>query len=374
MPDVPADAAARNRRTIILLFTNELRRHVPRPRPSSSILRFAGAEMLRLEGAALISSGLIASALYSINASWLAPPAHGRPILIAHRGVAQQYDRKGIRAGDCPAQWIREPLHPFLENTLPSIAEAFRLGADVVEVDVSPTRDGRVVLFHDETLECKTNGHGEIRSQRLADLKRLDVGYGYSADGGRTFPFRGKGVGMMPTLEETLIAFPGRRLLINFKGNDPAEADAVTAAFRRAGVPIDETYSFYGGGEAVLARIRRYSPRSWTFLARRCTLTYAAIGWSGIIPEACRNAALGIPLKYRWLMWGWPNRLAERAQRVGAKVIIWGDITTRGESIGVDRPDQMKFIPRGYPGYIWVEDIFAIARLSRARRNASAGI
>ena len=42
-------------------------------------------------------------------------------------------------------------------------------------------------------------------------------------DGGKTYPFRGKGVGLLPSLDEVLAAFPGKRLLINIKSYDPTE-------------------------------------------------------------------------------------------------------------------------------------------------------
>jgi glycerophosphoryl diester phosphodiesterase len=48
-----------------------------------------------------------------------------------------------------------------------------------------------------------------------AAWRAIDIGHGYTADGGATFPFRGKGVGLMPSLSEMLAAFPGRAFLIN---------------------------------------------------------------------------------------------------------------------------------------------------------------
>jgi glycerophosphoryl diester phosphodiesterase len=42
----------------------------------------------------------------------------------------------------------------------------------------------------------------------MTSLKKLDIGYGYTADGGKTYPFRGKAIGLMPTLTEVLQAFP----------------------------------------------------------------------------------------------------------------------------------------------------------------------
>ena len=118
----------------------------------------------------------------------------------------------------------RPAEHRFLENTLAAFSAAFAAGADIVEFDVHPTTDGAFVVFHDWTLDCRTDGHGGTREHSLAELKALDVGYGYTADGGKTFPFRGAGVGLMPTLDEVLAAFPGRRFLINVKSDDPSEA------------------------------------------------------------------------------------------------------------------------------------------------------
>ena len=63
----------------------------------------------------------------------------------------------------------------------------------------------------------------------MAELRPLDVGYGYTADGGQTFPFRGKGVGLMPSLSEVLAAFPDQRLLINVKSHDRSEGEKLAA-------------------------------------------------------------------------------------------------------------------------------------------------
>jgi hypothetical protein len=79
------------------------------------------------------------------------------------------------------------------------------------EIAVHPTADGHFVVFHDWTLECRTDGYGVTRQHTLTELKALDAGYGYTADGGKTFPIRGKGVGLIPSLDEVFAAFRGRR-------------------------------------------------------------------------------------------------------------------------------------------------------------------
>lgn len=92
-----------------------------------------------------------------------------------------------------------------------------------MEFDVHPTKDGQFAVFHDWTLECRTDVEGVTRDHTMEELKQLDIGYGYTADGGKTYPFRGKGVGLMPTLDEVLVAFPKQSFLIHIKSDDPLE-------------------------------------------------------------------------------------------------------------------------------------------------------
>jgi glycerophosphoryl diester phosphodiesterase len=83
----------------------------------------------------------VGASLYLINASWLASPPSGRPTVIAQRGLHQVYGREGVDDETCTAHQIPPPSHMFIDNTLPSIAAAFAMGADVVEVDVKLTKD-----------------------------------------------------------------------------------------------------------------------------------------------------------------------------------------------------------------------------------------
>ena len=106
------------------------------------------------------------------------------------------------------------------------LAQTFQAGADIVELDLHITKDRQFAVFHDWKLDYRTNGTGVTRDYTIAELKSLDVGYGYSADGGKTFPFRGKGVGLMPSLDEVLAYFPERSFLIHVKSNDPKEGTA----------------------------------------------------------------------------------------------------------------------------------------------------
>ena len=136
----------------------------------------------------LLVAAIFVAAVYLLNASWLAPAPSGKAQFIAHRGQHQNFDRTGLTNDSCTATMIRPPIVDEIENTLPAMQAAFAAGASIVELDVHPTTDGKFAVFHDWTLDCRTEGTGETRSHDMAYLKTLDVGYGYTADGGQTFP------------------------------------------------------------------------------------------------------------------------------------------------------------------------------------------
>jgi glycerophosphoryl diester phosphodiesterase len=64
------------------------------------------------------------------------------------------------------------------ENTLASIEKAISLDLDLVEVDVQRTRDGHLVILHDERVDRTTNGTGLVSEIPLRSLRKLDAGVG----------------------------------------------------------------------------------------------------------------------------------------------------------------------------------------------------
>lgn len=308
-----------------------------------------------------------------VNASWMADSPRGYIKLIAHRGAHQLFDHNGVERDTCTATRIEQPVHDYLENTLAGMGQAVRSGAQMIELDIAPTRDGKLAVFHDWTLDCRTNGKGNVRDASMAQLKALDAGYGYSADGGKTFPFRGRGVGMIPELGEVLAAFPDKALLFNFKSKDAAEADMLLAALKAAGRDsVARGDGFYGGVEAgPVARMRQLLPKAWVFSkesAKACTKAYGWQGWLAITPEACRNGTLVVPLNRQWIFAGWPNRTAQRMSAVGARIIIAAPQDSPG-GLGLDLPEQIRDVPRTFTGYLWVEDIWSIGPAVRPGFN-----
>jgi len=116
-----------------------------------------------------------------------------KPLLFAHRGGA------GL----------------FPENTLYAFRQSVRLyKADFLELDIHGSRDGHVVVIHDSTVDRTTNGSGQVCNMTLAQLKALDAGFRFTSDGGRTFPYRGKGL-TIPTLREVFEEFGSLDVCIN---------------------------------------------------------------------------------------------------------------------------------------------------------------
>ncbi|HEU0052316.1 MAG TPA: glycerophosphodiester phosphodiesterase [Longimicrobium sp.] len=125
----------------------------------------------------------------------------GAPLLIAHRGGSA--------------------LAP--ENTLDAFRRALGWwGADILETDVQPTRDGDALVIHDPTVDRTSNGTGAVSSFTVAELKRLDAGFRFTPDG-KTFPFRGKGV-VFSTLREVLTALPHARVNVEIKDGRAQQA------------------------------------------------------------------------------------------------------------------------------------------------------
>lgn len=121
------------------------------------------------------------------------------------------------------------------ENTLAAFRMAVeRFRTDVLELDVHLSRDGEVVVAHDDTLERCTDGSGALAALSLAELQRLDAGHRFSPDGGRTFPFRGQGV-RIPTLREVLRAFPSLRLNVELKPDVAGGEDVFVRLLREEG-------------------------------------------------------------------------------------------------------------------------------------------
>lgn len=301
----------------------------------------------------------VAIVLY--NASWFeAPHGDGKIKLLAHRGVHQTFPKAGVENDTCTAERINPPTHDFIENTLPSMEAAFAAGADVVELDVHLTPDKTFAVMHDWTVDCRTEGKGVTEELSLAYLKGLDLGYGYTADGGKTFPLRGKGVGLIPTLDEVLARFPDKRFLINFKSRRAEEGEAFAQLLKAHPDWRNAIWGSYGGAEPtdrsldLIDGLKGYTNKSLT----KCVLDYELTGWTGIVPDACRNTIVVVPSNLAWAVWGWPHKFTRRMEEAGSTVILLGPLDMKDVgSTGIDSLEDLKQVPDGFAGYVWTNRI-----------------
>ncbi|MDO8501062.1 MAG: glycerophosphodiester phosphodiesterase [Gemmatimonadaceae bacterium] len=201
------------------------------------------------------------------------------------------------------------------ENTVESFAQAVALGADAIEFDVRLSADGIPVVHHDPTVMRTTDGSGETARMTFEQLRRLDAGANFTRDGGRTYPYRGKGH-HIPSLDEVIEAFPATPLLIEIK--DPLAPTAVRKALEshkaeeRALVDAFDSRSVkvFAGSRIAVGAVRDEVAR----------LMFEILFGRPITPIGYR--ALCVPLSYH----GLPlpvRRFARIAPAHGCRVHVW---------------------------------------------------
>jgi len=207
------------------------------------------------------------------------------------------------------------------ENTLVAFDRAVELGADAIETDVHLTRDGVVVVFHDDETSRLTGAPGTLEARTLAEVEALDPAWSFSLDGGRSFPFRGLGL-KVPTLLEVLARYPALRFNVDAKSADPALAEALVHVVRQAGA-VERVClgSFF---DAQAERIGALLPGAVRYLPEQAATCHVMAAMSGQPAEGC-------PAGYQ--LASLPHRLGELVvatkpvvdhfHRLGMPVHVW---------------------------------------------------
>jgi glycerophosphoryl diester phosphodiesterase len=134
----------------------------------------------------------------------------------------------------CPVIGHRGNRAHAPENTLASFRQAVALGVDAVEFDLRVSRDGELMVFHDATLERTTDAAGPLADRTAAELGRVDAGANFTPDGGRSFPWRGRGA-TVSTFDAIVESLP-RALEFIIELKTPAATELVRAAIARHGI------------------------------------------------------------------------------------------------------------------------------------------
>jgi glycerophosphoryl diester phosphodiesterase len=206
--------------------------------------------------------------------------------------------------------------HP--ENTLPSFQAAVDAGASYLETDVHMTRDGEIVISHDDNLERTCAMPGRIREMTYAEIATADAAFSYSPDGAG-FPFRGKGI-RVPRLGEVLSTFRKHRFNIDIKPDQagivgPALKVIEAAGMRRMVLLASEH-------QERLNEIRALAPAIPTSFGYHEVAGFLAEMASGSGDYTAPGEALQIPPEYYSWKLATPQTV-EVARRFGVEVHVW---------------------------------------------------
>jgi len=136
------------------------------------------------------------------------------------------------------------------ENTMAAFDLALQMGVRHVELDIRLTRDGHIVVIHDDTVDRTTNGFGPVMSYTLAALRELDAGSWFGS------PFAGERI---PTLSDVLARYKGRaHLHMEIKGHTPTLAPRTADVVRQHGMQAQVTMTSFQ--DVRLEEMRAYAP------------------------------------------------------------------------------------------------------------------
>ncbi|HEX9332539.1 MAG TPA: glycerophosphodiester phosphodiesterase [Anaerolineales bacterium] len=250
------------------------------------------------------------------------------PLVIAHQGG------DGIWPGD----------------TIYAFDKAVKIGADVLEMDAHITKDGQIVLMHDEKVDRTTDGTGLIEDLTLVELKQLDVAYKWSNDNSKTFPYRGQGI-QVPTLEELFQKFPQMRYVIEIKLTENP-VDKPLCALIRAYKMQDKVViaSFH---DEAMQNFRKTCPEVATSASRGEVTTFVLLGkvflsglvapqYQSIQPPYDPKESKNIPIMTkRFIREAHAKNLAVEPWTVNDPVLMKQYIEWGVDGIMTDRPDLM---------------------------------
>ena len=152
----------------------------------------------------------------------------------------------------------RGASHDAPENTLASVKLGWERNADAVEVDVYLSKDGRIVVLHDENTKRTTGHDGLVHKMTWAELRKLDAG------SWKDKKFKGEPI---PLLSQVLATIPdGKYLVIEIKCG-PEIIPPLAALLKKTKTPPAKTAIISFSFEVVAAAKKQFPERPVYFLA-----------------------------------------------------------------------------------------------------------
>ena len=235
------------------------------------------------------------------------------------------------------------------ENTLPTFLESLRRDPlTVIEFDVHRSRDGVLVIIHDDDVARTTNGQGRVADLTLAELQQLDAGFCATpgvgdgtaprgtcdpAGSAATYPHRGMGV-RIPTLDQVLAALPMDAFLsveVKQEGIERQFADTMRASGRLGRLATGAE------NDDIAVRVRDLLPEAAHFLPKGAATCLALAAKLRLkYPDCPRYDLFASPLTGAGLALD-TSAVVDTAHGYGAQVIYW----TINESAEIERLFRM---------------------------------
>ena len=224
----------------------------------------------------------------------------GRLVVIAHRGCHEPAPRHGFGAAP--------------ENGVSALEHCVAIGVDMMETDVRETKDGYLVMVHDDTVDRTTTGTGKVADLTLAQIKALRL---RQNEGGRDAPVTAEQV---LTLDEILALAKGR-ITLNLDVKD-AIYPQVIAAVRAAGAQDRVTLKTrIGIGSPPIAAMAPYDQVPFLVIPMEGDDSGATIPDIIAAQMAGRTKPVGIELPYHLPEAALPA-IAARARTLGVRLWV----------------------------------------------------
>jgi glycerophosphoryl diester phosphodiesterase len=219
-------------------------------------------------------------------------------------------------------------------STLHAIRAALEVGATGIELDVHATKDGRLVVCHDATVDRTTDGEGAIAALTWEELRGLDNAYWWAPGADVTpglepdaYPYRGRAPAdrdfRIALLEEVLEEFPGVVLNLDIKQTAP-----VVEPYEEK---LARTLARYGHSDDVIVAsfldsatdaFSEFAPEVPTSAGTLAVAAFYQAVQAGEPPPPTRHVALQVPARYGEIVLV-DGAFVETAHAHGLAVHVW---------------------------------------------------
>jgi glycerophosphoryl diester phosphodiesterase len=257
------------------------------------------------------------------------------PLLLAHRGASAERP----------------------ENTLAAFELGLELGADVLELDVHPSRDGVLIVSHDAHALRSAGVARALADCDWAEIAGWDAGFGFQDSSGQR-PFVGRGLGL-PRFDDVLAALPNALFNVDIKLARDHELGNLLATIRARQAESRVLLTSFSSEVLGLVRSLRYEGPIGLAESEVKRLVMSPAFLTRWFPLA--GSRVQIPFRSDWLDLS-TARLIDKCHRLGLSVDYW---------VIDDPAEAERLLARGADGII-TDDTRALARVFASSPHTAA--